>query len=326
MLSDIAGTGRLIAAGKALFLAGDETALARLPKGRWIGGTIPYFMDAAGGITTRERIFVTEIPASATGVEIRSYGEDSLPRIPADAPENGFSLLILPANSPEHLSYARNAPSYPQIFLKPVIGWIAGMHLGDIGKTSAKTFNGLTGEVSEHKAVVMHASLPAAKMASIAIVNLFSQGTGDSIRFPEEGFSVRDCMIGGKTLNFAEYLLSNKIDTRLPLVADYSGTMVNVSFQAVDEKAGTVALYAPVFQDVEYRIAKPVKNYVKEFTAKLPAGSVNPVFSCNCILNYVYCELEGKKTGSIVGPITFGEIAYQLLNQTLTYLEVKDVG
>ena len=48
------------------------------------------------------------------------------------------------------------------------------------------------------------------------------------------------------------------------------------------------------------------------------------VFSCNCILNYLYSELEGKKTGSFVGPITFGEVAYQLLNQTLVYLKIED--
>jgi len=51
----------------------------------------------------------------------------------------------------------------------------------------------------------------------------------------------------------------------------------------------------------------------------------NVVFSCNCILNYLYSELEGRKTDPFVGPITFGEIAYQLLNQTLVYMEVHDI-
>jgi hypothetical protein len=69
-----------------------------------------------------------------------------------------------------------------------------------------------------------------------------------------------------------------------------------------------------------------VADYVKSFAASMPAGSVNTAFSCNCILNYLYADLEGKKTGSITGPITFGEIAYQLLNQTLTYLEILEVG
>jgi hypothetical protein len=168
----------------------------------------------------------------------------------------------------------------------------------------------------------MHVTLPRGRRASIGIVNLFRQGGGDVISFEEEGFSVRTCVAAGKKVNFAEYLVSRKIDTRLPLVADYSGTMVNVSFQAVDEKAGTVALYAPVFKDVQYRIAEPVPDYVKDFAVSMPSGSVNPAFSCNCILNYLYAGLEGKKTGSITGPITFGEIAYQLLNQTLVYLEI----
>ena len=39
---------------------------------------------------------------------------------------------------------------------------------------------------------------------------------------------------------------------------------------------------------------------------------------------FINATLENKKTGSFVGPITFGEIAYQLLNQTIVYLEVKD--
>ena len=46
-------------------------------------------------------------------------------------------------------------------------------------------------------------------------------------------------------------------------------------------------------------------------------------FSCNCVLNYLYAGLEGKKTGEFNGPATFGEIAYQLLNQTLVYLTIS---
>jgi hypothetical protein len=47
------------------------------------------------------------------------------------------------------------------------------------------------------------------------------------------------------------------------------------------------------------------------------------VFACNCILNFLYSGLEGKITEGMYGPITFGEIAFQLLNQTLVYLDVK---
>jgi hypothetical protein len=76
---------------------------------------------------------------------------------------------------------------------------------------------------------------------------------------------------------------------------------------------------------MEYKHAKPVTNYVEEFTSQMPKGSTdNILFSCNCILNYLYSELEGKKTSDVTGPMTFGEVAYQLLNQTLVYLSVYD--
>jgi len=324
MLVDFQTATEMIATGRPFFLAADETVLARLPRGNWIAGTIPYFMDATGGVVSKDRVFVNEAPACATETRVAWYAEEDLPGITRDAPQNGFSVLIVPAMSYAHVSYARHAPGYHDIFLKPIIGWVAGVHLADLGKVTPKVWNGRTGDPSDQDAVAMHVSLPAGKLASIGIVNLFSQGDGDAITFEQEGFSVRDCLVGGEKTNFAEYIASHDVDIRSPLVADYCGTAVNVSFQAVNQKESTVSLYAPVFKGVEYRIAAPVADYVKEFSARVPSGSVNPVFSCNCILNFLYSELEGKKTGSIVGPITFGEIAYQLLNQTLVYLEIKD--
>ena len=75
------------------------------------------------------------------------------------------------------------------------------------------------------------------------------------------------------------------------------------------------------------RHARPVGDYVAEFTSGLPKGLDGRVaFSCNCILNYLHSGLEGRKTGGIVGPITFGEIAYQLLNQTMVYVTVEDAA
>ena len=49
--------------GKNLILAGDEKTLASLPAGNWIAGTIPYFMAENGGLFSRDRIYVTELPA-----------------------------------------------------------------------------------------------------------------------------------------------------------------------------------------------------------------------------------------------------------------------
>jgi len=99
--------------------------------------------------------------------------------------------------------------------------------------------------------------------------------------------------------------------------------MINVSILDVVE--GKVRLYAPVFADMVYRFAYPVGNYIESFEKSLSGSAAQNIsFSCNCILNYLYSELEGKKTRDLTGPITFGEVAYQLLNQTLVYLTITN--
>ncbi len=323
MLLTIEETIQRIEEGKLLFLAGDESLLRQLPKGKWIGGTIPYFMDVNGGVCTNGKVFVTQPPEIIQEGTIKWYDESNLEQIPADAPDNGFSVVIIPATSSVHGSYAENAPKYKGIFLKPIIGWIAGVHLNDVGTITPKVFNGDKTEASDSKAIVMHLTLPPEKMASIGIVNLFKQGDGDTITFEKGGFIIDECLINGEKRNFAEYLLANDINTQLPLVADYNGAMVNVSFQNIDEEEKSVDLYAPVFKHVEYKIASPVADYISEFLELVPKNLNNIMFSCNCILNYLYSELEGKKTGNMIGPVTFGEVAYQLLNQTMVYLNVQ---
>jgi hypothetical protein len=120
-------------------------------------------------------------------------------------------------------------------------------------------------------------------------------------------------------------VLETGLDTRLPLVADYHGASVNVSFQAVDADRREVRFFAPVFAGVPYRHARPVPDYVDAFASALPSGIPERIaLSCNCVLNYVHSSLEGRSTGDVVGPITFGEIAYQLLNQTMVYLAVSE--
>lgn len=86
-----------------------------------------------------------------------------------------------------------------------------------------------------------------------------------------------------------------------------------------DEPAGRL------FAGKEYRFAIPVTDYAASFAEHLQdLAGAKPVFSCNCILNYLYGELDGKATPPFAGPVTFGEVAYQLLNQTLAYVEIID--
>jgi hypothetical protein len=328
-LLSIADTRKHIDAGRHLLLAGDEEALRQLPRGNWIAGTIPYFITPdQGGMISREHIYLTDITDIVTAVEIVAYDQYSVSRVYAEGPRHGFSFIILPAASDTHLSFAVNAPSYADFAIRPLIGWVAGVHLDDLKVKKPKVFNGKTGEVLEDGALVLHGHLPQSKVAEIGIINLFEQGEGDTLSFPDNGFTVTEVLVNGIGQNFASYLSQHKIDTKFPLVADYYGALVNSSIQDIDEKHNQVKLYAPVFSEIKYKLAKPVVDYVKLFGDRLrEEGSLatgDIVFSCNCILNYLYSELEGKKTDPYNGPVTFGEIAYQLLNQTLVYLKVVD--
>lgn len=303
-------------------VAAEEALLRKLPRGHWIGGTIPYFMGQDGGRTTRDQVFVTKLPVSGPAPKLRWYDAKSLHKVCTDAPDNGFSLIVIPAFSDLHSQFAREGPSYDDMFLKPLLGWISGLHLDDLGKSVPLVVNGETLEFDGARALVMHVPLPDNQVAHLDIVNLFRQGEGDRIRFTESGFHAHHCLVNGRPTNFADYLTSNKIDTRLPLVADYSGAMINVSVKGVDAAEHRVDFYAPVFDDAEYRIAAPVGDYERELIGAMPERDSDVAWSCNCILNYLYSELENKRTGPVTGPMTFGEVAYQLLNQTMVVLSI----
>ncbi|MCR4762664.1 MAG: hypothetical protein K5696_03970 [Lachnospiraceae bacterium] len=229
-------------------------------------------------------------------------------------------MLILPYSAAVTEKYAKEAPDVEELLLHPTIGWVTGCDLNDMSDT--KAYDGTTGKSYTDRAVAMYLKLPEGKNAIINIVNIFEDDKDDPvITFPENALDVTKCKVDGKEVSFAEYIGTHGIDTQMPLVADYNGVYINISIKSVD--AGRVGFYAPVFKGIEYRFAKRVNNYVEEFNNRIDAsGAQKPVFSCNCILNYLYGNLEGKKTPPYAGPVTFGEIAYQLLNQTLTYCEI----
>jgi hypothetical protein len=329
-ISTVADVKKQIEAGRKLLLAGDEDALRQLPKGDWLAGTIPYFISGdQGGMVSRDMICATDITDVVTSFEIVAYDQNNLARVYSEGPAHGFSFILIPAASKTHLSFALNAPNYKDFGVRPLIGWVAGVHLSDLGKKTPKVINGQNGAVLEEGALVLQAQLPQGKAAEIGIINLFEQGDGDILTFNTDDFAAKDVMVNGERRNLSAYIVKNKLDTKLPLVADYYGALVNISFQDVDEVEGMVKFYAPVFSGIRYKHARPVADYVKSFNEQLSKEcDIDPqrlVFSCNCILNYLYSELEGKKTEPFTGPVTFGEIAYQLLNQTLVYLEIVDV-
>lgn len=315
----------LIRSGATLAIAGDESVLATLPHGNWVGGTIPYFMGQDGGITTRDQLFVTPL-SLYPGLKpfIKRYDTASLSQVCVEAPSNGFSVIILPAFSDVHFEYAQHAPMYDDMFMKPLVGWVAGIHLDDMGRRTPKVCDGRTGTMMENQAVVVHVPLPENISANVNIVNLFTQGHGDVLEFQESGFEAKTCLVNGKAHSLAKYLKNIGHDTRLPLVADYSGANINVSLKTVDEVQDKVAFYGPVFPHVAYRLAQPFSgSYEISFGQAIGNLPQQAGFSCNCVLNYLYSGLEGKRTGHVTGPMTFGEVAYVLMNQTMVHLTLE---
>lgn len=324
-LLTVSETTTLIKEGKFLLLAGDEKLLNELPKGNWIAGTSPYFMTPTGALTTRDKLFVTKLPSYFEQFKIVSYDKTTIDQVYNDGFDNGVSFIIIPSSSEVHLSFAVGAPNYENFATKPLIGWISGFHLDDMLTATPKVFNGLSGEQSGNLAVVMHASLPSTKYAEINIINMFEQGNGDTVEFLEDGFVISDILVNGKKRNFYEYLKEINHDLQFPLVANYQGAMINVSYQRLDDENKIVHLYTPVFRGMEYKHASKIKDYLTEYGKLMPKNDLDSIsFSCNCILNYVYSELEGKATEGVIGPFAFGEVAYQLLNQTLAYLTIND--
>jgi len=322
MLYTIDDANALIAQGRPLHVAGDEAALARLRHGNWIGGTTPYFLTADGGCIDRKRVFVTLLPPDVSALDIGFVGPDRLNDIPAAAPEHGFSLIVIPAGSDIHAKYAVDAYDLPGIFESPTVGWVAGVHLDELSDRTPKVFNGRNGARTENQIVVMRAQVPASVTPRIGIINLFRQGESDCLRFPQTAFSADECWVNDTKASFFEYATSRRLDLRLPLIGNLSGEMINVSFQAIDEASRSVRFYAPLLAGVEYRQAVPLENYRGALLERITANPVTPAFSCNCILNYLYAGLDDQQSLSITGPVTFGEIAYGLLNQTLVYLEL----
>ena len=310
-----------IANGGILHIAGAESLLRKLPKGNWVGGSTEYFMTTDGGKVSGDMLFVTEFPYE--NFAVKTYSVDDIKDVANDAFDNGFSIVIVPFDSDIHKGYAENAAEYENMFMHNISGWVAGVNLSVAGQTPI-SINGTLEEVYSDKAVVVHLEVPGDKTVMMNTVNIFEQDEDSPlIEFAEEGFVVKKCFVDGKEVLLADYIQQNNIDIKMPLVGNYSGIGINVSFKAIE--GDTVYLYAPVFKNIEYRVAKTVSDYEEAFRNQLESISdKGTAFSCNCILNFLYGGLEGKTVDAFAGPITFGEIAYQLVNQTLVYVIVSD--
>jgi len=327
-LTTFEATVEQIQSGRHLIISADESFLERLPKGSWIGGTSPYSMSAAGGAMQMSKAFVQEL-SDVHDFQTKFYGKNEIQNVYVDGPDSGYSVILAPAFTDVIGRFAVEVPTFPQFGQKPLIGWVTGTKLDMLGQHPARVYDGKTGTSATDKAIVAHIQLPKNKFADISTVNIFDVNPdGDVLQFETNGSEVTDVSVNGKTMEFKEYIEKNKIDLRWPLVGQYHGAMVNASFMPTETVASPVKLFAPVFRGVKYQLAKPVGDYsayLEAFRKKMPQPPKSKIaVTCNCMFNYLYGSLEGKTLDELNGPFVFGEIAYQLFNQTLVYLTVED--
>ncbi len=309
----------MIRHGDKLLLAGDYELLSQLPAGDWIAGTTPYFiLYPEQMLTSYDRIFAYRLPDDVETTVIKEYDASSIKNIYNDAPQNAFTVMIIPFGSPVAQEYAMNAPYYDNFARRPVCGWISGRPLDTL--MTGKSYAGAGSDTTFHsdKAVAMHISLPADKYAEIHIFNPFKQGTGDTITFDYSSQIVKDAIINGQQRNFAAYLREKNINLEFPLVANYSGAMMNINCFEVN--GDEVYLSAPVFEKVDYRFAE-----IDLSVSEPELISERIAFSVTCITNYLQPELCRKYMKKLNGPVVYGEIAYQLVNQTTMYVTIDTV-
>jgi len=308
----------MIHSGKRLLLAGDNRLLSQLPAGNWIGGTTPFFILYPENRTTSfDKIFVTTLPDFVTKTEIREYDETTIQNIFNDGPENGFTTLIMPFASPVAVEYSLHASDYENFAVHPVCGWLSGQPEEVLLTEKSYSASGIGPCLYSDKAIAMHISLPESKFAEISIFNPYKQGNGDSIMFDYSSLTVTEAIINGEKRNFAEYLREVGYNMLIPLVTNYSGAMINVVIFEVGESK--VQLTAPVFKNVDYRIAA-IDNNIAE--PSLVSDRI--IFSITCVGNFFqpgYCEKYLQKMN---GPAVFGEIAYQQMGLTTVYVTVDD--
>ena len=309
----------MILSGKSMLLAGDHKLLSQLPAGKWIGGTTPFFiLYPENRITSFDKIFVTQLPEFVTQTEVMEYDETNIRNIFNDAPSNGFTVLIMPYASPVAIEYSRNVTEYENFAAKPVCGWLSGQPLEVIMTEKSYSGSGLGPCISYEKGFAMHISLPTNKYAEIHIFNPYKQGQGDSIMFEENSMMIKDAIINGEKCNFAEYLRKINYDMQMPLVANYSGAMINDVICAIG--VNEVPMSAPVFKHVDYRIA-----VVDDKIVEPSLVSEKIVFSVTCIGNFIQPDICAQYLKKMNGPVVFGEIAYQQIGQTTVYVTVDNV-
>jgi len=333
-LYTVAEVNAMIEKGDTLLLAGDAPLLSQLSKGKWIGGSCSRFVEKGKSMaTSREKIFVHNVTNVAANMKISVYDAGNVSSIYDDAFDNGFSVLIMPFFSEVWAEYGGNCSNYSNFANRAVCGWVAVTPLySDYEKNDESlVFSGESGLSYTNSAVVIHIGLAAKKYAEVHVFSPFKPIDEDVIIFEENGQQFEFALINGVKQNIRQYLISRNIDrsvdagagSRKCLAGDYAGFIMNtaIAHESEDDAEKYVSFGAPVYKDIPYRLAN-MDNMLYEDENKSLDGNV--VCSFTCVTNSAHPEVFGKYLTQMNGPLTYGEVAYFLLNHATVYVTVGD--
>jgi len=307
-----------------LIVLGNDQLLQQLPKGNWIGVSAYYFMTKEKGLSTNEKLYVQSLSNYSESVTIKSYNKDEIQEVLNDRVAGGFTYLLMPPFTEVSQNYALEALSERSLYDIPIIGFIGGCKFESLQKgEKSYCYNGTTRERHDEEAIAIHVKLKQNFSPRIEILNIFEPKLeGPKFVFDQNSFAVTDCTVDGQKWNFYDYMVENDMSTTYPLVSNHNGALLNCSIFQQEQDNKTVYMASPTRKGKTYYLAKRFDDYMEAFQAKFDTiDKSNIVISFNCFYNYLFGKLEGKRL-EIGGPITYGEIAYQLLNQTMVYLRI----
>jgi hypothetical protein len=312
-LFSIEEVSRMINDGLYLILAGNREALQQLPAGNWIGGATPcYVSSGAPNEIAKDQLYVNQLPEYVAGVELKTYDADHLKHIFTEGPDNGFTVLLLPFASEILQEYALHAFDYENFGLVPLVGWVAGT--GNTWETLQTDIVMYGPDVTTHpnKAVVMHVELPADKYAEIHIHSPFKIRPEVTVVFEENTVSPQDAIINGERQNLREYMLRHNINFVHPLIVNLAGINICVTFNYDAKQLTTMTA---LFKGVSYYFSEPDMQ-----VWGIPQDRIYAL----CCLYYVQ-NPDPERLCRMTGPVTYGEIGYQIVNQSIVFLTVGDL-
>ncbi|MEP0985200.1 hypothetical protein [Ekhidna sp.] len=310
-----------------MIIGGDERLLSALPIGKWIGGSIHYFLAEGGQpIVSETKLFVSFLDKEIfEPTLIKTYTSENLTDIFDDYPGWGVSFIIIPRLSDCNEAFQFLALESSELLKSPLIGWVSGAMLDS--ETPPMVINGSTGNKFINEVVVMHCSIPENMTPNVDIINVFEpDDNGPQIKFEKNTKRVSDAIVNGEKKNLYDYLIETyqKIDLTQPLIANIGGSTLNTSIIEIDEKNKTLLFGNAISKNLTYQLSKPVENFTEKFMGEIDKIDGHVQFSCNCLGNFLHGGFKGKSSEKLNGLMTFGEIAYLPLNRTMVTLTISE--